>query len=135
MGSHDVSVVQWRTCCCQLYFGGDAHGLGSVSDKRSFLDDPVSWIASASTIGEIEVTSVADMASKLVDLRNARSTTTESALIGRLNIMDHSIMSNDETVDGIKIGLDVITIRELARFEMSLRKIHYCMSRRGFVHL
>jgi hypothetical protein len=57
----------------------------SVISKRSFLDDPVSWIAGASTIGEIEVTSVADMASKLVDLRNAQSTTTESALIGRLN--------------------------------------------------
>jgi hypothetical protein len=107
----------------------------SVISNRSFIDDPVSWLAGATTIGEIDITSVADMSAKLVNLRDAQSATTEDALIGRLNIMDHSTTSDGETVDGIRCGSDVIEVGNLAQFETNLRKIHYCMSNRGFVHL
>ncbi len=106
----------------------------SVISNRSILDDPVSWFAGATRIGEIEVSNVIDMATKIKALRDAQAVTTESAVIGRLNIMDHSV-TDGKTITGFKCGTDVVTMSNLAEFEPSFRKIGYCMSKRGFVHL
>jgi hypothetical protein len=109
----------------------------SVISSRSITEDFASWAKAATMIGEVEVLNVADMAAKLVALRNAQAVTAESALIGRLNLMDHSTTSEDDEdeIEGVRCGSDTITTQNLANFETSLRKVHYCMSARGFVHL
>lgn len=100
------------------------------------LADAAVVVASATTIGELEVNGVNDMVAQLEGLCRK-----EQAVISRLNIIDHVWVTGEPTghpsADQYAVELhgDIISQTNIGMWEQQLRRVGMLLADRGFVHL
>lgn len=98
--------------------------------KVTIVDDSehVGFAASATRVGELYMTSVADMVSKIL-AHLASYASKGSTKMSRLNILDHG------NATGIEIGTDWVTTANFSSFQPVLAQMSGCFDKDGFTHL
>jgi hypothetical protein len=102
-----------------------------MSKKEDF--DLALLVAGATTVGELDVASVPDMAAQLAGLCRR-----ERAVISRLCVVDHGRLEGD--ADGsnaeytIRIGESTLTTGFMYLYERPFRQVGALLADRGFIH-